>query len=85
MTSAGVPPAPGLLFSGWPAASKVSPSAAGWPERGSAPSRLSKEWFSIMTAMRWSKGMASLTVPAGRSGNGRLSGLLGAAVPAIGT
>jgi hypothetical protein len=35
---------------------------------------LSKEWFSIITTMRWSNGMLASTVPAGWSGNGRLPG-----------
>jgi hypothetical protein len=44
-----VPLAPGLEFVAAPLESKLSPSAAPCPERARAPSRLSNEWFSIIT------------------------------------
>src|SRR6185437_1310845 len=68
------PSAFGLLFVARPFALNLSPRALGWPECASAPSRLSKEWFSIITTTMWSNGIASLTVPAGTFGLGRLSG-----------
>ena len=68
------PSGPGLLLSATPAVLNLSPFAFGWPERASAPRRLSKEWFSIITITTWSKGSASVGVPAGRLGSGRLSG-----------
>jgi hypothetical protein len=46
-------------------------------DRAIAPSRLSNEWFSIITTTMWSNGIASVTVPAGRLGSGRLSGTRG--------
>ncbi len=70
----------GLVLVAWPALSKVRPSALGWPSLGSAPSRLSNEWFSIITQTRWSNGMAPVAVPAGRLGSGRLSGVRRAAI-----
>ncbi len=58
-----------------PLESIFSPFAFGCPERCRAPSRLSKEWFSIITTTMWSKGSASSTVPAGTLGSGSESGL----------
>src|SRR5438309_8480107 len=68
------PVGPGLLLSATPELENFSPCAFGWPECAMAPMRLSKEWFSIITTTMWSKGIAALTVPAGRPGSGRLSG-----------
>jgi hypothetical protein len=67
--------AEGLKLVGWPRR-MVKPSTSARPGtwNGTIPSRLSNEWFSIISITMWSI-FGIVAVPAGRWGNGRLSGL----------
>ena len=73
-----------LTLTGWPCLS-VKPSTSARPGtwNGTMPSRLSKEWFSIMSTTTCSI-WGMLSAPGRRSGNGRLSGRRTPAVAAIG-
>ena len=65
---------PRVEFVAWPSASNVKPSTSAACE-WSSPSRLSKEWFSIITTTMWSNGISSLTVPDGLVGERQAAGL----------
>jgi len=68
------PSGPGFQLLATPLPLIFRPRAFGCPDCARPPSRLSKEWFSIITTTMWSNGIRSSTVPGGRVGSGRLSG-----------